>query len=127
MRTDWSDRLIAAVYRLRLRSQISGKAQHNHRITNPWHSVSIVTGSVVAGEFTCKAAMALRDKRLLSAEAPTLPLRDCSNPGGCHCHYRHHNDRRSDRRRARDNGLPSRDHGGLERRSVAGGRRKTDF
>jgi|SRR6185295_1942868 len=126
MSTEWSDRLIAAVYRIRLRSQISGKVQRNQRITNPWHAVSIVTGSVVADDYICKAAMALREKRVLSAEAPQLPLRECSNPGGCRCHYQHHSDRRSDRRRARDNGLPGRDYGGPERRRSEG-RRQTDL
>jgi hypothetical protein len=128
MMTGWSDRLVAAVYRLRLRQKIAGATElHNHRISNPWHAISIVTGSVVKGDYTCPAAMALREKRFLSGEAPQLPLADCAKPGRCACHYQHHADRRTNKRRARDNGLPARDFPGVERRGITRGRRAVDI
>lgn len=122
MTPHWSDRLVAAVYRIRLRNKLSGQPERNHRISNPWHAVSIA-----AGECVCDSAAKLRDQRVLSSEAPKLPLPTCEYPGSCTCRYRHHADRRSDRRRARDNGLPGRDFMGTERRTTVRGRRSTDI
>ena len=128
MLAGWSDRLVAAVYRFRLRHKISGVTeQHSHRISNPWHAISIATGSVVKGDYTCPAAMAMREKRFLSGEAPQLPLADCGNPRRCACYYQHHSDRRSNKRRARDSGLPARDYPGRDRRGIARGRRAGDI
>jgi len=124
MITEWPNRLVAAVYRFRLRSLASGKAQHHQLICNPWHAVSIATGSMVTGACPCKAAVALQGQRFLSAEAPKLPLRGCSNPKGCQCSYRHHADRRNDPRRAIDYDLPSNLFTGIERRAAARGRRR---
>jgi hypothetical protein len=42
----------------------------------------------------CAAAKELRDKRVLTSQAPMLPLADC-NVSDCTCKYVHHNDRRS--------------------------------
>ncbi|MCE9677840.1 hypothetical protein LZP69_01360 [Shewanella sp. AS1] len=57
---------------------------------HPYHSVEIVddTGH-------CENAKALKGKRFLSLEAPTLPLPGCSN-SECRCHYRHFEDRRKE-------------------------------
>lgn len=121
MMTEWSDRLLAAVYRLRLRNKLAGRPERNQRISNPWHAVSVVTG-----EYACDAAVAMRDRRVLSADAPKLPLADCEHPAMCACHYRHHADRRKDRRRARDNGLSNRKYMAADRRDVKRGRRATD-
>jgi len=126
MMNDWVDRLAAALHRIRLRSQISGSPQRNLRISNPWHAVSIVTGSVVSNEYTCTAAAALRGKRFLSSEAPALPLSNCQAPGRCACHFRHHADRRNEQRRARDNDIPDTVYSGPERRGQARGHRVTD-
>jgi hypothetical protein len=41
----------------------------------PWHAVAIVTR-----EGSCPAAMACREKRYLSAEAPRLPMQGCVHP-----------------------------------------------
>lgn len=112
---------MAAAYRFRLRTWFSGKPQSSQRISNPWHAVS-----VVSAEGTCKAARQVRSQRYLSSEAPPLPLPDCDHPGTCRCRYAHHSDRRSGKRRARDNGLPARMHAGVERRYGARGRRATD-
>lgn len=42
----------------------------------------------------CTAVKELRDKRVLTGQAPMLPLADC-NVSDCTCKYVHHNDRRS--------------------------------
>ena len=126
MIAQWTDRLFAAVYRFRLRSRVSGKAQRHHLISNPWHAVSIESGSDICDN-CCKAAGALQGQRFLSSEAPTLPLQGCSNPRSCHCRYRHHPDRRHERRRTMDYGFPSAPHNGIERRRGARGRRSTDL
>ena len=36
----------------------------------------------------CAAAVAVAGRRMLAAEAPLLPLRDCTQPAGCQCRYR---------------------------------------
>ncbi|HKZ73575.1 MAG TPA: hypothetical protein VJ011_05885 [Steroidobacteraceae bacterium] len=117
----WLDRLLAAAYRSRLRTSYSHMQQRSQVISNPWHAISIVPGANA-----CEAAIEKRGRRALSAEAARLPLADCQHPGACTCHYQHHQDRRRDRRRARDNGLPARLYSGGERRGPARGRRATD-
>ena len=81
--------------------------------------------SVVSGPRACVAAKQLKNLRVLSADAPRLPLANCDSPATCTCTYRHHDDRRAGSRRARDRG----ELGGPwamtdRRRSV--GRRETD-
>ena len=55
---------------------------------------------IIAGPGGCKAAVELSKQRLLSADAPRLPLATCDTPGQCDCRYRHHDDRRAGPRRA---------------------------
>lgn len=126
MLAELQDRLMAAAYRLRLRTWFSGrefsaKERSSQRISNPWHAVS-----VVSPDGTCKAAREAQGRRYLSADAPKVPLQNCDHPGQCQCRYAHHSDRRSGKRRARDNGLPARMHAGSERRHGARGRRASD-
>jgi len=88
-------------------------------ITHLFHGVE-----VVPGPRACKAVSALAGKRLLSDEAPLLPITECTNSQTCSCHYVHFSDRRTESRREADDGLPPRmveD----ERRNQAG-RRVTD-
>jgi hypothetical protein len=59
-----------------------------------WRAVSIL-----ATESSCEAARALRAVRFLSADAPRLPLLDCTCYASCPCAYKHHGDRRSYTRR----------------------------
>jgi len=59
-----------------------------------WHAVS-----VVGGTRACAASLRLKGLRFLSAEAPRIPLGDCTMPGGCNCVYRHFADRRARERR----------------------------
>jgi len=117
----WGDRMLAALHRLRLRRQFSGQPHAIHHISNPWHAVSIATGLD-----PCRAAIARRGQRVLSKDAPTLPLTNCSHPGECECRFKHHADRRSHQRRARDSGLPTGAHMGDERRGPSRGRRAMD-
>jgi len=56
--------------------------------------------SIVAGPDACAQVKALTGVRLLSAEAPRLPVVGCTNPGGCHCRFQHHDDRRAGPRRS---------------------------
>ncbi len=85
------------------------------RMANPYHSVAIKPCAR-----PCPAALALKGRRFLSAEAPRLPLSDC-NEQSCGCVYQHHEDRRSshDRRLVQKGGLYA------ERRSNPG-RRSSD-
>jgi hypothetical protein len=90
------------------------------RVSKQWHAVTIV-----AKNSSCEAARAARNTRYLSAEAPRLPLADCSKPDACPCAYRHHADRRAEARRADDDGGPLRSSPNPERR-MQRGRRQTD-
>ena len=60
-----------------------------------YHAVSIVAGPVA-----CAQAKALKGVRLLSLEAPRLPIVGCADPAGCHCKFQHHSDRRAGPRRS---------------------------
>jgi hypothetical protein len=85
-----------------------------------YHAVSVVCSSK-----GCAAARQLKDVRILSLEAPRLPLASCDSPGTCSCTYRHHDDRRAGPRRAREaGGLGSPWAMTDRRRSI--GRRETD-
>ena len=118
----WTFHLRAAFQRLQLRRKTAGRPEISQRIVNPWHAVS-----VSPGPYACTAALNLRDQRMLSKEAPTLPLPDCTMPRECACRFRHHADRRSEQRRARDLGLSNRNYSGVERRGEGRGRRSTDI
>ena len=73
----------------------------------------------------CKAVKDVETQRFLSAEAPNLPLADCSTPNLCQCKYLHHTDRREDPRRDTEVGLPGRGLTGFNRRFLSG-RRPSD-
>jgi len=124
-RMKWTEGLRSAIHRLRLRREFSGRVDTpHHRISNPWHAVSVESGL-----YACRAALDLRGKRMLSREAPVLPLVACPHADQCTCRFRHHADRRAVDRRARDAGLPTGaflNGTGPERRGPSHGRRKTD-
>lgn len=93
------------------------------RITNPWHAVSIE-----CGRQGCPPAQRVAGQRFLSGQAPKLPLVGCTNPLGCRCVYKHHDDRRAGPRRLLDDGTSLRTNPaylGEERRNSRG-RRTTD-
>jgi hypothetical protein len=54
---------------------------------------------VIAPATGCDAARLLKNTRLLSMEAPRLPLSNCDRPADCKCIYRHFDDRRQGPRR----------------------------
>ena len=81
--------------------------------------------SVVCGEGACVAALQLHGVRVLSADAPRLPLANCESPGTCQCTYHHHQDRRAGPRRARELGQLADPWSVTERRHWDG-RRETD-
>ena len=43
----------------------------------------------------CSAVRELKDRVFLAAEAPLLPLSDCTLPDRCQCHYAKRSDRRN--------------------------------
>ncbi|NJD30371.1 MAG: hypothetical protein FIB04_00585 [Gammaproteobacteria bacterium] len=86
-----------------------------------YHAVEIIAGSP-----GCPAALALKGVRLLSADAPRLPLATCDRPQDCACRYLHHDDRRAGPRRSLEKGSLPRPWAMTNRRKVRG-RRETDF
>lgn len=96
----------------------SGRPMEHRRIANPYHAVSIETGTRC-----CEAAREASDQRFLSTEAPMLPLDGCTQ-AVCRCRYVHHSDRRAKRDRRVQFPNPHALRNG-ERRA-GGGRRVTD-
>ena len=50
--------------------------------------------TVVAAAECCLAVRSLNGRVMLAAEAPTLPLAQCSTPRQCRCRFVKHTDRR---------------------------------
>jgi hypothetical protein len=75
----------------------------------------------------CAAAVAVAGRRFLAAEAPLLPLRDCTRPAGCQCRYRKFPDRREEdaERRSPQGSIGSNWYGGQDQRRSCG-RRQDD-
>jgi hypothetical protein len=59
-----------------------------------WHAVEILSPRTA-----CPAVEAVKGRRFLSAEAPLLPLFECTRSGICACVYRKFADRRAGARR----------------------------
>jgi hypothetical protein len=86
-----------------------------------WHAVAIrPKGS------SCEAVQACRSARYLSAEAPRLPLSQCTASDTCSCVYKHHTDRRTQPRRQDEKGDLRRSTKVAQERRSQGDRRKTD-
>lgn len=86
-----------------------------------WTAVSILSSTS-----SCEAARALKGQRFLSAEAPRLPLVECTQSARCACTYRKYSDRRAGPRREADTtGLRRAVEVGKDRR-IKRGRRSTD-
>jgi len=79
---------------------------------------------VIPGEGCCAAAREISGKRLLSTDAPRLPLDDCDRLNVCQCRYRHFSDRRTEIRRDADAGMHKHLH--QDDRRDGAGRRITD-
>jgi len=84
-----------------------------------YHAVVVVTGQTC-----CEAAAAQRGRKLLSSEAPNLPLAECTMPGQCKCRFQKHADRRTgdDDRRLLGSTERSVWYGGDEKRRTRGRR-----
>jgi hypothetical protein len=114
-----------------LKSWLSGRAagttaparQRASRQPRRHAAVEIVRGDQAG----CAAVRALSGQRFLGEEAPRLPLPDCDQPE-CRCSYRHHEDRRSETRRATDltGGFLSLSQVQREERRTSPGRRARD-
>jgi len=106
---------------MKLQDSRAKKGASAPRPPKTWHAVSIVPKGA-----SCQAAHAIRATRFLSAEAPRLPLAQCTNSKSCICAYKHHEDRRGQpRRNDETDGLRRGGKVSEERRS-SGDRRKTD-
>ena len=57
---------------------------------------------IIANDGACAAARALRNRLILSDDAPVLPLSACDHPSTCNCAYRQFDDRRHSPRRESD-------------------------
>lgn len=86
-----------------------------------YHAVEII-----AGPDGCPAARELKGVRVLSAEAPRVPLSNCDRPHQCACRYRHHDDRRAGPRRTDETEALPRTWAYTNRRKLRG-RRDQDF
>lgn len=74
----------------------------------------------------CPSVKELAGQRLLSTEAPLLPLIDCTSRE-CACIYRHYIDRRGGSRRVDEKSVINRRYGGDEKRVKQRGRRAADI
>ena len=92
--------------------------------TTRYHCVEIV-----GGPEACAAVKLLAKQRILSRDAPLLPVADCDRTDQCECIYLHYHDRRQGPRRSATSvkspsGAPA--HQGPNRRTGRG-RRETDW
>jgi hypothetical protein len=109
------------LYQARLRTMVKQIAPLK-RTRSRWHAVSVICKSG-----SCEAARALKGQRFLSAEAPRLPLPQCTSAADCPCVYRKHADRRAGPRREEEKiGLHRPPASGDQERRRRRGRRSTD-
>ena len=97
---------------------------HNHSEASEYQAASIH-----CYEGACAEAEKIQGIRYLTAEAPVIPLANCT-ADKCHCVYRHHEDRRSgekDRRKIHRDEDGSVTATVTEDRRRGGGRRATDL
>ncbi len=89
----------------------------------PYRAVEIVCDP----DSCCEAAKSVAGRRILSASAPLLPLREC-DARECLCSYKRYQDRRTDARRVSDEAfdIVATNRQDEERREYRTGRRDTD-
>jgi hypothetical protein len=87
-----------------------------------FHAVSIVPGADA-----CAQVKSLAKVRLLSLEAPRLPIVGCANPDSCRCRFEHHDDRRAGPRRSGLRGSMQENLSTGEDRRRSRGRRASDY
>ena len=90
--------------------------------TSRWRAVAIVAESN-----GCEAARGLKGRRFLGAEAPRIPLTECSSVQSCRCVYWKYADRRAGPRRAEDQSGMRRVARSATERRIGRGRRSTDL
>ena len=101
------------------------KGKNSRRKSDVQSIVHLFHGvEVVAGSSACAEVRTLEGQRMLSEDAPMLPLTTCSHFANCTCRYRHYKDRRTEARRDSDDGLPQRYV--VDERRLRAGRRVTD-
>ena len=64
------------------------------RTIQNWVGKKYSGAEVIADDDACDAARSLANLRLLAADVPPLPLKNCDRPATCKCKYRRFNDRR---------------------------------
>jgi hypothetical protein len=89
--------------------------------SSPWTATS-----VLPNKGSCEVARAIKPLRFLSAEAPRLPLPDCSTPGSCACTYKKYQDRRAGPRREDEDTGIRRYFDPTKERRLKRGRRRSD-
>ena len=67
----------------------------------------------------CSLVRSYEGQRLLSDEAPHLPVQGCTRGDRCNCIYKHWPDRRQEPRRSSDYGLAGMPYYGPERRRTS--------
>ncbi|NMG35807.1 hypothetical protein GRF61_15270 [Azoarcus sp. TTM-91] len=114
--------LVAVVLMLMRREQEEGMPVRHNPYKASYHAVCIQSGNQA-----CDAARHVRGRRFLAAEAPRLPMPNCSR-GECNCVYVHFDDRRvRNRRDVYANKSYMIGEQAPEERRRASGRRKTDL
>ena len=103
------------------KSRGQGEHKASKQKTNPYACVEIKMRMD-----HCDAVEAYAGQRLLTGEAPWLPLSDCDN-AKCRCKFIRYDDRRADQRRDVDIGISRREFTGEDRRSTPRGRRTSDL
>ena len=91
------------------------------KLQHPYRAVSVAPTRA-----SCPAAVAIRNKRFLEAEAPTLPLPMCTWPLSCPCKLKAHEDRRARARREGEHGDEHSEMSKVRKDRRTGGRRATD-
>lgn len=92
------------------------------RPVQTYHAVS-----VRPGPGPCEAALAVKGARVLSKDAPRLPLDGCDRPARCACRYQHFDDRRDKPRRRAEGSPPEGAALAVENRRRSSGRRDEDL
>jgi len=86
--------LLLAVVAWVLYSRFSKTSKKTSKIAHgKYHCVT-----VHYSDTACDAVRKLSGKRILSSEAPVLPLTNCDS-GNCNCRFQHHEERRVEERR----------------------------
>jgi hypothetical protein len=111
----------------KFRSGVQGAPVTHHRVSNPYHAISIVVpaGASVRDGTVCPAAAACAGQRFLATGAPRLPFPGCT-VARCDCRYQHYEDRRQALRRSEDSGIPAPIPWHQKERRARQGRRITD-